>query len=66
MYRQPYTFSNCPYYQVAPADFNGWQVQWREDESSEWVDLHGAYYKNKHDAIDHAARLCISDGTVAF
>ncbi len=66
MYRMPYTFQNCPHYQVAPADFDGWQVQWREEITDGWCDLHGAYYKNKQDAINHAAQLCPGDGTVAF
>lgn len=66
MNRQPYTFSNCPYYRVAPADFDGWQVQWREETTDSWKMLQGAYYKNKQDAISHAASLCPDSGTVAF
>lgn len=58
MDRRSYTFINCPNFRVAPGDLNGWKVQYREDLTSEWIDVPNGWYRDSQLAIKLAISLC--------
>ena len=58
MNRLPYSFTNCPHYQVVPSDYNGWQVQWREEITDGWSNLKDGWYKTSQEALDRVNEFC--------
>jgi hypothetical protein len=48
--RIPYTFLNISYIRVNPAEYNGWQVQIKEN--GHWEDVPNGYFPNAKDAFE--------------
>jgi hypothetical protein len=57
--RKPYSYVGIPLVRIVPADYNGWQIQARENEQSEvWADIPNGWFKTASEALDAAPVLC--------
>jgi hypothetical protein len=54
--RMPYTFVEDDCIRVAPVN-HGWQIQFREDASSEWHDIPEQWYKQIAPAVATASKF---------
>jgi hypothetical protein len=55
---KPYTFVGVDYIQIIPAEYNGWKIQAREDDSDSWKDISNGWFKTKQEAFLMAPLLC--------